>query len=114
MLDRDHAGPELGAEQPSVNLPADPSTLTSAFSVELEFTSESDSRVPRVCYALAHNRIPFEGHSVPLEVHHYCPYVVDRSNERTASRKNVAPAQVLRPPGLGTTQTKTKPTLLNM
>ena len=28
-----------------------------------------------------------------MEVHHYCPYVVDRSNERTTSRKNVAPAQ---------------------
>ena len=37
------------------NLPAG----TSAFALNLEFSSPSDAKVPRVCYALAHNRIPF-------------------------------------------------------
>jgi len=59
MLEQDQAGPQNGEEQTSTEVPADASANTSAFSVELEFTSESDTRVPRVCYALAHNRIPF-------------------------------------------------------
>ena len=59
MLEQDQAGPQNGEEQTSTEVPADVSANTSAFSVELEFTSESDTRVPRVCYALAHNRIPF-------------------------------------------------------
>jgi len=32
---------------------------TTAFELNLEFSSPSDAKVPRVCYALAHNRIPF-------------------------------------------------------
>lgn len=36
-------------------LPSD----TTAFALDLEFSSPSDAKIPRVCYALAHNRIPF-------------------------------------------------------
>ena len=32
---------------------------TTAFTLNLEFSSPSDAKIPRVCYALAHNRIPF-------------------------------------------------------
>lgn len=59
MSEQEQASPQPAGDQPDFDAPAKSAVQTSALSVELKFTSESDARVPTVCYALAHNRIPF-------------------------------------------------------
>jgi len=51
--------PAEGVRQPNAAADAPKSVETKAFSVDFEFRSIGKSKVPAVCYAMAHNRIPF-------------------------------------------------------
>ena len=55
----DVAASELPAEADHRNPPLATPVVTSAFDVKLEFVGYPFPEIPRVCYALAHNRIPF-------------------------------------------------------
>ena len=59
MSHTDSAGDQAPSEAPSDLGQAPRQVATTAFSVDLKFRSVNEFKVPAVCYALAHNRIPF-------------------------------------------------------